>query len=137
MYKRQVKTFSGWTKRRLLEQHALGGRYPLVVGAPEQVAEQLIAWIDATGLDGFNLTRIVTPESYADFIDLVVPELQRRGRYKPSYADGALRHKLFGQGPRLPADHPGAAWRDPGRLQHPHSTANELRGLSHNALSLL
>ncbi|MFN9586046.1 MAG: LLM class flavin-dependent oxidoreductase [Pseudomonadaceae bacterium] len=132
-----VKTFSGWTKRRLLEQHALGGRYPLVVGSPEQVAEQLITWIDATGLDGFNLTRIVTPESYADFIDLVIPELQRRGRYKTAYADGALRHKLFGQGPRLPSDHPGAAWRDPARLEHQHSITHELRGLISNALSLL
>ena len=132
-----VKTFSGWTKRRLLEQHALGGRYPLVIGSPAQVADQLIAWIDATGLDGFNLTRIVTPESYADFIDLVIPELQQRGRYKTAYSGGALRHKLFGNGPRLPANHPGAAWRDPARLQQDTTGYHNLRGLSANALSLL
>ena len=58
-----------WTRRRLLQQHALGGRYVTLVGAPEQVAEQLIDWIDQTGLDGFNLTRTVTPESFEDFID--------------------------------------------------------------------
>ncbi|EKT4524966.1 LLM class flavin-dependent oxidoreductase, partial [Pseudomonas putida] len=75
-----------WTRRRLLQQHALGGRYVTLVGAPGQVAEQLIDWIDQTGLDGFNLTRTVTPESYEDFIDLVIPELQRRGRYKTAYA---------------------------------------------------
>jgi alkanesulfonate monooxygenase SsuD/methylene tetrahydromethanopterin reductase-like flavin-dependent oxidoreductase (luciferase family) len=132
-----VKTFTGWTKRRLLEQHALGGRYPLVIGSPGQVAEQLIEWIDATGLDGFNLTRIVTPQSYADFIDLVIPELQQRGRYKTAYAEGALRHKLFGQGPRLPEDHPAATWRDPARLQSETSGYHNLHGLSANALSLL
>ncbi|TBU82868.1 N5,N10-methylene tetrahydromethanopterin reductase [Pseudomonas daroniae] len=110
-----VKAFtapdSGWTKRRLLEQHALGGRYPVVIGSPAQVADQLQAWFEETGLDGFNLTRIVSPESYADFIELVVPELQNRGLYKTAYAEGSLRHKLFGQGPRLPGNHSGAAWR--------------------------
>lgn len=110
-----VKAFtapdSGWTKRRLLEQHALGGRYPVVIGSPAQVADQLQAWFEETGLDGFNLTRIVSPESYADFIELVVPELQSRGLYKTAYAEGSLRHKLFGQGSRLPDNHSGAAWR--------------------------
>ncbi|WP_342245932.1 LLM class flavin-dependent oxidoreductase [Pseudomonas sp. OTU5201] len=132
-----VKTFRGWTKRHLLEQHALGGRYTLVVGSPGQVAEQLIAWIDATGLDGFNLTRIVTPESYAAFIDLVIPELQSRGRYKTAYADGALRHKLFGHGPRLPANHPGANWRDPQRMHRDKAIRHDLHGFSTAALSLL
>ena len=101
-----------WTRRRLLQQHALGGRYVTLVGAPEQVAEQLIAWIDETGLDGFNLTRTVTPESFEDFIDLVIPQLQQRGRYKTAYAEGTLREKLFqADHPHLPADHPGSAYR--------------------------
>ncbi|MBW4968571.1 hypothetical protein KZZ04_19765, partial [Pseudoalteromonas sp. CR1] len=77
-----------WTRRKLLEQHALGGRYITLVGSPEHVADELESWISETGLDGFNLTRIVTPESYVDFIDLVVPELQRRGSYKTAYAQG-------------------------------------------------
>ncbi|MET1077384.1 MAG: LLM class flavin-dependent oxidoreductase [Pseudomonas sp.] len=99
------------TRRKLLEQHALGGRYITLIGAPEQVADALESWIAETGLDGFNLTRIVTPDSYRDFIDLVIPELQRRGSYKTAYAEGTLRHKLFGQGPRLPDTHTGAQWR--------------------------
>ncbi|HEK0908877.1 TPA: LLM class flavin-dependent oxidoreductase [Pseudomonas putida] len=105
---------NAWTRRRLLEQHALGGRYVTLVGAPDQVAEQLIGWIDETGLDGFNLARTVTPESYEDFIDLVVPELQRRGRYKTAYAEGSLRQKLFASpSAHLPADHPGSTYRTP------------------------
>ncbi|RXU64549.1 N5,N10-methylene tetrahydromethanopterin reductase [Pseudomonas protegens] len=100
-----------WTRRKLLEQHALGGRYFTVVGSPQQVAYELESWIAETGLDGFNLTRIVTPESYVDFIDLVIPELQRRGSYKTAYDEGTLREKLFHEGRKLPERHTGAAYR--------------------------
>lgn len=106
-----TKAFSGWTKRRLLEQHALGARYPVIVGSPSQVADALQVWIDEADVDGFNLTRIVNPGSYRDFIDLVVPELQSRGVYKTEYAEGALRHKLFGQGAQLNSLHPAAKRR--------------------------
>ncbi|MBD9516496.1 LLM class flavin-dependent oxidoreductase [Pseudomonas sp. PDM22] len=100
------------TVRQLLEQLALGGRYTTLVGDPLQVADELLGWINEAGLDGFNLTRTVEPESYADFIDLVVPELQNRGAYKTAYADGTLREKLFGAGrARLPARHVGAGFR--------------------------
>ncbi len=105
------KAFDGWTPRRLLEQHALGGRYTLIVGSPSQVADQLLKWVDETGIDGFNLTRIVNPQSYIDFIDLVIPELQQRGRYKTAYQPGTFREKLFGQSARLPATHPAAQSR--------------------------
>jgi len=104
-----------WTRRKLLDQHALGGRYVTLVGSPEQVADELESWIAETGLDGFNLTRTVTPESYADFIELVVPELQRRGSYKTAYDSGTLREKLFNEGPRLPETHAGAGYRHAGK----------------------
>ncbi|PSS50195.1 LLM class flavin-dependent oxidoreductase [Pseudomonas sp. BBP2017] len=111
-----------WTRRKLLDQHALGGRYITLVGSPAQVADELESWIAETGLDGFNLTRTVTPESYVDFIDLVIPELQCRGSYKTAYEPGSLREKLFASDqPLLPADHPGASYRHTtptGALQH-------------------
>jgi FMN-dependent oxidoreductase (nitrilotriacetate monooxygenase family) len=101
-----------WTRQKLLDQHALGGRYITLIGSPEQVADELESWIAETGLDGFNLTRIVTPESYADFIDLVIPELQRRGSYKTAYDTGSLREKLFPEGgARLPERHVGVGYR--------------------------
>jgi FMN-dependent oxidoreductase (nitrilotriacetate monooxygenase family) len=101
-----------WTRQKLLDEHALGGRYITVIGSPEQVADELESWIAETGLDGFNLTRIVTPESYEDFIDLVIPELQRRGSYKTAYEQGTLREKLFPEGEaRLPEQHAGARFR--------------------------
>ncbi|WP_345828034.1 LLM class flavin-dependent oxidoreductase [Erwinia sp. HDF1-3R] len=105
-----TQAYSGWTRRQLLEQHALGGRYALIVGSPSQVAEALIAWVDEAGIDGFNLTRILNPQSYIDFIDWVVPELQQRGRYKTAYQPGTLRKKLFNHD-RLPSRHPAARWR--------------------------
>jgi FMN-dependent oxidoreductase (nitrilotriacetate monooxygenase family) len=100
-----------FTRRKLLDQYALGGRYVLLLGSPEQVADELESWIEETGLDGFNLARTVTPESYVDFIDLVIPLLQARGAYKTAYAPGTLREKLFAQGARLPADHVGSSYQ--------------------------
>jgi len=100
-----------WTRQKLLDQHALGGRYITLIGSPGQVADELESWIAETGLDGFNLTRIVTPESYENFIDLVIPELQRRGSYKTAYEHGTLREKLFEGGARLPERHAGASYR--------------------------
>lgn len=104
----------GWTKRSILSDMALGGRYPLIVGNPNQVADALEAWIDEGEVDGFNLARTVAPESYEDFIDLVVPVLQERGRYKTAYGEGSLRNRLFGEGNRLPARHHGAGFRPNG-----------------------
>lgn len=101
----------GWTRRRMLELFALGGRFPLVVGDPGQVADALQGWVEATGIDGFNLARTVVPESYEDFVDLVVPALQERGLYKTAYAEGTLRSRLFGEGHHLPARHAAQAFR--------------------------
>lgn len=101
----------GGTRRKLLEHFRLGGRYAAIVGDPQQVADELQSWVDETGIDGFNITRTVVPESFEDVVDFVVPELQNRGRYKTAYAEGSLRHKLFGQGDRLPARHAAAQFR--------------------------
>jgi FMN-dependent oxidoreductase (nitrilotriacetate monooxygenase family) len=101
-----------WTVREIAKHAAIGGRGPVVVGAPGEVADELIGWVEDTDVDGFNLAYAVTPETFADFVDLVVPELQRRGRYKLDYAPGTLREKLYGEGRgRLGADHPAARFR--------------------------
>ncbi|MGY3691580.1 FMN-dependent oxidoreductase (nitrilotriacetate monooxygenase family) [Bradyrhizobium sp. USDA 3240] len=90
----------------------VGARSPFVVGSPQDVADELIAWADDTDVDGFNLFRLVAPESLDAFVDLVVPELQSRGVYKTAYREGTLREKLFPErGPRLHATHPGAGYR--------------------------
>ena len=101
-----------WTVKELAEHVAIGGRGPLIVGSPEQVADTLAAWVEATDIDGFNLAYAVTPEGFEDFVDLVVPELTRRGIYKRDYRPGTLREKLFGPGhARLAPPHPAAQYR--------------------------
>jgi alkanesulfonate monooxygenase len=71
----------------------------------------LIEWVAATDVDGFNLAYAVTPESFEDFVDLVVPELTRRGVYKRDYRAGTYREKLFGAGPHLAPPHPAVRYR--------------------------
>ena len=99
-----------WTVREVAEHVSIGGIGPVVVGSPATVADQLEAWIDDTGLDGFNLAFAVRPETFVAVVDLLVPELQRRGRYKRRYAEGTLREKLFGHA-RLVAPHPATRAR--------------------------
>jgi FMN-dependent oxidoreductase (nitrilotriacetate monooxygenase family) len=102
-----------WTVRDIARYVGLGGAGPVLVGAPEQIADQLETWIDA-GVDGFNLSYATLPRSFEDFIDGVVPVLQRRGRMQTEYAEGTLREKLFpGRGPRIAHPHPAATCRRP------------------------
>ncbi|RSZ26196.1 LLM class flavin-dependent oxidoreductase [Acinetobacter bereziniae] len=99
------------TPNDLKAQHQLGGRYPLIVGSGETIAEKLIQLLDETGIDGFNLTRTVAPESHQDFIKWVIPQLQQRGRFKTQYENGTLRNKIFNQGDYLNQQHPASAFR--------------------------
>src|ERR1700719_543930 len=100
-----------WTVEEIAGFVGIGGMGAIVVGSPESVADQLEAWVRDTDVDGFNLAYAVTPESFSDFVDLVVPELQRRGVYKHDYAPGTYREKLFGRGPHIAAPHPAAGFR--------------------------
>jgi FMN-dependent oxidoreductase (nitrilotriacetate monooxygenase family) len=101
-----------WTVREIARHAAIGGRGPVVVGSAQQVADEFQSWVAETDVDGFNLAYALTPESFADIVDLVVPELQRRGVYKRRYSPGTLREKLFGAGrARLPPDHPAGQVR--------------------------
>ena len=102
-----------WTLRRIVGRMGLGSRNAAIVGSAEEVADDLIAWVEETDIDGFNLSRIVTPEGLEDFVDLVVPILQERGVYKRDYRPGTLREKLFAGSRLLPASHPAAAHRRP------------------------
>lgn len=91
----------------LAKLYAFGGIENVAVGSAEQIAERMIAFADATGIDGFNVAYAIRPASVRDFADLVVPELQRLGRVQSEYEAGSLRGKLFGNGDRLKPGHPG------------------------------
>jgi alkanesulfonate monooxygenase len=95
-----------WTVGEVAEHVAIGGMGPVFVGSPTDVADAMQDFIAQTGIDGFNLAYAVLPETFTDIVELLIPELQRRGVYKTAYAEGSLREKLFGRGPRLAASHP-------------------------------
>jgi alkanesulfonate monooxygenase SsuD/methylene tetrahydromethanopterin reductase-like flavin-dependent oxidoreductase (luciferase family) len=107
-----------WTVRTIAEHVGIGGVGPVIVGSPQQVADELEHWVAATDVDGFNLAYAVMPETFIDVVDLLVPELQRRGRYKADYQPGTLREKLFGSGrARLGGEHPAARHRQRGAVR--------------------
>lgn len=100
-----------WTTAEIADYCAIGGDGPVLVGSPKTVADQLQEWVEETDVDGFNLASVVAPETFEAVVDLLVPELQARGLFKRDYAEGTLRHKLFGRGDRLATPHPAAALR--------------------------
>ena len=88
-----------------------GMREFILTGTPMQVADRIEELVAETGVDGFNVTPFVSPGSYEQFIDLVLPELRRRGLAAPLGRDaGTFRARLSGAD-RLPAAHPASAFR--------------------------
>ncbi|MBS1880396.1 MAG: LLM class flavin-dependent oxidoreductase [Actinobacteria bacterium] len=85
----------GFTIADAARLYGLSSGSPLVVGSPSQVADTLEEFADEGGADGFNLLPTDMPGSYRDFVDLVIPELRRRGRVRTHYAGTTLRENLF------------------------------------------
>ena len=63
-------------------------------GNPVQVADQMEAWYRGRACDGFNIGTPVLPRSLGDFVDLVIPELQRRGLFRTEYQGTNLRERM-------------------------------------------
>jgi alkanesulfonate monooxygenase len=64
------------------------------VGTPITVADQMEEWLTTRGCDGFNIMFPYLPEGLDDFVDRVVPELQRRGIFRKEYEGRTLRENL-------------------------------------------
>ena len=82
------------TVRELLGLLAAGGGHATVIGTPESVADEIERWVDAGAADGFNLMPPTLPGGITDFVDQVVPLLQRRGRFRREYEGTTLREHL-------------------------------------------
>ena len=81
------------TVRQLAQR--LGGYGGLAfVGTPVTIADQMEEWLTTRGSDGFNVMFPYLPEGLDDFVDKVVPELQRRGLFRREYAGKTLRENL-------------------------------------------
>lgn len=65
-----------------------------IVGTPQTIADEMEAWLLGDACDGFNIMFPFLPAGLDDFVNLVVPELQRRGIYRRRYEGATLRENL-------------------------------------------
>lgn len=100
-----------WTPRQVAEKWANSLGAITIVGSPGSVADQLEELMDKGDIDGFNVYDNLALRAFPDFVDLVVPELQRRGRVRESYSARTLRGNLKGAD-RLCPPHVGAEYRN-------------------------
>ncbi|MBS7776723.1 LLM class flavin-dependent oxidoreductase [Acidovorax sp. CCYZU-2555] len=93
----------GLTIRQLYLKIAGARGHQQVVGTPQSIADQLQQWFEEGGADGFNIMSPWLPGGLDDFIELVLPELRRRGLFRTDYEGRTLREHLGLARPRHPA----------------------------------
>lgn len=74
---------------------------PRFVGTGREVADQMEEWVESDACDGFVVAATHTPGAYEDVVRMVVPELQRRGRFRDRYHGSTLRDTLGIGGPSV------------------------------------
>ena len=80
---------------RQLYKRVYGQRgHRVVIGTPHEVADALETWYRAGAADGFNLMPLTFPRGLDDIVDLLIPELQRRGLFRKEYEGKTLRENL-------------------------------------------
>lgn len=88
------------TVRQLARKLTAGG-HRVLIGTPGSIADDFQAWAAAGAADGFTIMFPELTHCVDDFVDMVVPELQRRGMFRTAYAGSTLREHL---GLRRPAN---------------------------------
>lgn len=102
-----------WTRHTVAKHITVGGLGATVVGTPEQVADEFERWIDEADVDGFNIVSIpsfkymastnicqayaIKPGTFVDVIELLLPELRKRGLFHDEYAveGGTYRENIY------------------------------------------
>lgn len=80
---------------RELAAIAAGSRgHRVLVGTAEDIADDFQHWLEEGGADGFNIMPAVMPEQLSLFVELVIPELRRRGLFREEYEFSTLRENL-------------------------------------------
>lgn len=82
------------TLRQLALRASAGKDHLVVKGTPKMVADVMEEWFHAGAADGFNLLPPLVPGSLDEFIEQVVPELQRRGLFRTEYSGRTLRDHM-------------------------------------------
>jgi alkanesulfonate monooxygenase len=84
----------GLSIRELYLRFAVVRGHRLILGTAETIADELEEWFTNGGADGFNIVPPVLPQGLDDFVDDVIPELQRRGLFRLEYEGSTLRDRL-------------------------------------------
>jgi FMN-dependent oxidoreductase (nitrilotriacetate monooxygenase family) len=105
-----------WTPKVIAEKASIGGLGPVSVGSPAKVADELERWVSEADVDGFNIGYVTTPGSFEDVVELLVPELRKRGIYaeipEEDEEEWTAREKVYGKGQReLRDDHEGVKYK--------------------------
>lgn len=82
------------TVKELLGYLNAGGGHFTLIGTPTEIVDQMELWFEAGVADGFNLMPPTLPGSLEDFVELVVPEMQKRGLFRTSYEGHTFREHL-------------------------------------------
>ena len=82
------------TVAEVATRHGQSVGIPQVVGTPADIADQMEAFMEKVGGDGFMLSAIHAPGAIEEFVDLVVPELQRRALFRTEYKGRTQREIL-------------------------------------------
>src|SRR5215469_15728447 len=82
------------TVRDFIQISGRGRVHNAIVGGPKEVADRLEEWFTAPACDGFVLSATHVPGTYEDFVQFVVPELQRRGLFRDNFTGMTLRENL-------------------------------------------
>ncbi|MGI4812737.1 MAG: LLM class flavin-dependent oxidoreductase [Janthinobacterium lividum] len=82
------------TVRQFYQRYVGSRGHHVVIGTASQVADLFETWVDKQAADGFNLMVPWAPGGLDDIVDLLVPELQRRGRFRREYSGNTLRDNL-------------------------------------------
>jgi len=85
---------NNWTLRQLYQHFAAARGHMVLVGTPSMVVDAMQEWFENGACDGFNVIPSMFPDEFESFVDLVVPELQRRGLYRKAYEGKTLRDLL-------------------------------------------
>ncbi len=85
---------NNWTLRQLYQHFAAARGHMVLVGTPETVVNNMQEWFEGDACDGFNIIPSMFPDDFDSFVDLVIPELQRRGLFRKAYVGNTLRDHL-------------------------------------------
>ena len=91
---RQIADDNNFTIRQLYQWVASARGHFTIIGTPVQIADTLQEWFENEAADGFNILPPWLPTGLNDFVELVIPELQRRGLFRTAYQGRTLRENL-------------------------------------------